>query len=67
MKTVRTVSLDVETVLEARQLKINISGACDEGLKRAVEREKKMREFENEKNKGVGGQTTPMSNQTPKR
>ena len=54
----KCVSLDVETVLEALRLKINVSRACNEGLKKAVE---------NEKNIGVEGQTTPVSSQTPKK
>ena len=58
----RYVSLDIEIVLEALNMNLNISGACNEGLKIVVENEKKRRELE--KNKGVGGQTTPMSNQT---
>ena len=52
----RYVSLDIETVLEVLRLGLNVSEACNEGLKRAVENEKKKRELENEKNKGVGGQ-----------
>ena len=58
----RYVSLDIEIVLEALNMNLNISGACNEGLKIVVENEKKRRELE--KNKGVGGQTTPMSSQT---
>ena len=58
----RYVSLDIETVLEVLRLGLNVSEACNEGLKQAVENEKKKRELE--KNGGSQGQTTPVSSQT---
>ena len=45
-KITRTVSIDLEAVIEAQELRLNLSKACNEGVIRAVEEEKKRRKLE---------------------